>query len=364
MLFPTEYNQIIHRLDQVDPIAYGRSRNFLDGAVTHLSPYLSRGVISTKQVMEHVLGKGYEPSQITKFLQELAWRDYWQQIWITKGDAINKDLKQVQSPVQNHKMPKAIIEGNTGIEVVDRQVEEFYATGYLHNHVRMYLAAMACNMGQSHWKIPAKWMYYHLLDGDWASNALSWQWVVGSNSHKKYLANQENINRYCHSTQRGTFLDRSYEELAEMDIPERLIPTALPDLTVSLPDAKDLDLDPKKPTLIYNFYNLDPLWRKEMDANRILLLEPSHFDQYPVAPKTIDFILKLAENIEGLQVMVGEFLELETKYSLEKIFYKEHPLNRHYTGTEDIRDWMFSVKGYYPSFFAFWKKCQKHWRDG
>ncbi len=363
MCFPTAYDQIIHRLAQVDPIAYGRSRNFLDGAVSYLSPYISRGVISTKQVMEHVLAKGYQPSQITKFLQELAWRDYWQQVWIAKGNAINKDVKQSQSPVNNHEMPKAIIETNTGIKVIDQLIGEFYETGYLHNHVRMYLAALACNIGQSHWKIPAKWMYYHLFDGDWASNALSWQWVAGSNSHKKYLANQENINKYCHSAQRGTFLDRSYEELAEIDIPEQLKPTALPNLTVNLPETKALVLDPQKPTLIYNFYNLDPQWRKDVDANRVLLLEPSHFDQYPVAPKTIDFILKLAENIEGFQVMVGEFLELEEKFGLDDIFYKEHPLNGHYKGTEDPRDWMFTVKGYYPSFFAFWKKCQKSWID-
>lgn len=364
MHFPTAYDQIIQRIDQVEPIAYGRSRNFLDGAVSYLSPYISRGVITTKQVMEQVLAKGYEPTQINKFLQELAWRDYWQQVWVAKGDAINKDLKQRQIPINNYEMPKAILEANTGIEVIDWLIEEFYTTGYLHNHVRMYLAAMACNMGQSHWSTPARWMYYHLLDGDWASNALSWQWVAGSNSHKKYLTNQANINKYCHSEQQGTFLDRSYEELAEMDIPEKLRPTAIPDLTVSLPDTKALELDPKKPTLIYNFYNLDTLWRKEEDANRILLLEPSHFEQYPVAPKTIDFILMLAENIEGMQVMVGEFLELKTKYSLRDIFYKEHPLNTHYSGTEDARDWMFPVKGYYPSFFAFWKKCQKSWIDG
>ena len=38
------------------------------------------------------------------------------------------------------------------------------------------------------------------------SNALSWQWVAGTNSHKKYLANQENINKYCKSNDKNTFL--------------------------------------------------------------------------------------------------------------------------------------------------------------
>ena len=50
-------------------------------------------------------------------------------------------------------------------------------------------------------------MYYHLLDGDWASNALSWQWVAGSNANKKYYANQDNINKYFNSSQKQTFLD-------------------------------------------------------------------------------------------------------------------------------------------------------------
>ena len=64
---------------------------------------------------------------------------------------------------------------------------------------------------------------------------------------------------------------------------------------------------------------------------------------------------------EGLApaVYTGEFDELVKEYSLQDIYFKEHPLNRHYRGTEESRDWMFDVEGYFPSFFAFWKKCQK-----
>ena len=111
--------------------------------------------------------------------------------------------------------------------------------------------------------------------------------------------------------------------------------------------------------MIYNFYNLDPLWKKQLSANRILLLEPSHFKQYPVSQKSIDFIIGLSKNIENIQLYVGEFKELKSFYNLESIIFKEHPLNKHYQGIENQRDWLFSVKGYYPSFFAFWKKCKK-----
>ncbi|MBD0777611.1 hypothetical protein HPE56_07385 [Maribacter sp. ANRC-HE7] len=205
-LFPTSYNEVLQRLQKIDPLAYRATRNFIDGKVTYLSPYISRGVISTKQVLASVLKRGYTPEKIEKFIQELAWRDYWQQIWIAKGNAIDLDLKQAQHPVTNTDLSSAIINGKTGIEAIDTAITDFYRTGYLHNHVRMYVASLACNIAKSHWKFPAHWMYYHLLDADWASNALSWQWVAGANSNKKYVANQENVNKYCHTDQRGTAL--------------------------------------------------------------------------------------------------------------------------------------------------------------
>ncbi len=130
-----------------------------------------------------------------------------------------------------------------------------------------------------------------------------------------------------------------------------------------MPERTDITFDPELPTLLYNFYNLDPEWEKELRANRILLLEPSAFRAYPISKKSVDFMLGLSENIAGMQIYVGEFRELVRDFSLERrlgeIFFKEHPLNDHYRGTEEPRDWMFDVKGYYPSFFSFWKKCKK-----
>jgi deoxyribodipyrimidine photo-lyase len=224
----------------------------------------------------------------------------------------------------------------------------------------MYIASIACNIAQSHWKTPAQWMYYHLLDADWASNALSWQWVAGANSNKKYYANQNNINKYCYTQQKGTFLDVDYNAFSNLDIPEILKDTPFLELKTPLPEHKRITIDENLPTCIYNFYNLDPIWKKEVTANRILLLEPSLFQSYPISQKTIDFILDISkENIEDIQVYVGEFNELIKEYMLGNIYFKEHPLNKHYEGIEEPRDWMFEVQGYYPSFFAFWKKCKK-----
>lgn len=361
MNFPTGYNQIIERLQSIRPLDYASSRNYLDGAVTYLSPYISRGVISTKDVFKSVLDRGFDPYHINKFIQELAWRDYWQQVWIHKGKEINQDLKQEQPAVENYEIPLATAEAKTGIEAVDKAIQNLYSTGYMHNHVRMYTASIACNFGKSHWKLPAKWMYYHLLDADWASNALSWQWVVGANSNKKYFANQENINKYCHSNDSGTFLDKSYEELSLFKPVDELRETLTPLLSVELPVSDELKIDEQRPTCIFNFYNLDPKWKEDHDCNRVLLVEPSIFKEYPVSKKSMDFMIGLSMNITGIQVFVGEFLDLKKQLGPSKVYFKEHPLNK-YEGVEEPRDWMFSVTEYFPSFFGFWKKCRKEMR--
>lgn len=352
--FVTNYKEILDKLDAIDPVAYGKTRNYLNGAVTYLSPYISRGVISTKMVLEKMEARGFNPFHIGKFVQELAWRDYWQQVWLHKN--INTDLKQLQLRVSNHQISKAIIGANTGIEAIDNGIQDLYNTGYMHNHLRMYVAAMACNVAGSHWKTPAEWLYYHLLDADWASNALSWQWVAGANANKKYVANQENINNFCDTNQWGTFLDIPYEAFWNMTVPEELKELEAPDLKVKFPECDPLNMD-KEATCIYNFYNMDPTWRQDIEANRILLLESSIFEKHPISPKSMQFLLDLSGNIPNMQVFVGEFEALSILCKGE-IYYKEHPLNV-YNGIEDSRDWMFDVKGYYPSFFGFWKKCKK-----
>jgi deoxyribodipyrimidine photo-lyase len=230
----------------------------------------------------------------------------------------------------------------------------------------MYLAAIACNIGKAHWKMPAKWLYYHLLDGDIASNNCSWQWVAGSFSSKKYYCNQENINKYTNTVQSGTFLDNTYEQIVTIQVPNSLKATASLQLNTILPDTKLPTLDLSKPTLIYNSYNLDPAWRAKENVNRVLLLEPTHFAANPVSANVLNFILELSKNIPSIKVFTGEISEISALYMdsdfliNDVIFSKEHPVFEYYPGVKDQRDWMFpSVTGYYPSFFNFWKKCQQ-----
>lgn len=359
-MFTTTYDEILNLIHKIDPVKYGKTRNYADGAVTKLSPYISRGVISTRQVAQSVLKRGYSPEEIEVFIKELAWRDYFQQVWIAKGNLIDHDLRQPQAKQSNKAIPESVAGHQTGITAIDHAIKSLYENGYMHNHLRMYVASICCNIAQSHWFMPAQWMYYYLLDADWASNALSWQWVAGSFSSKKYYANQENINKYCHTNQQHTFLDVSYGEIDSIDIPQALSKITRINLETTLPTAGPVSIDKEIPLCIYNFYNLDCQWLAEIRANRILLLEPGFFRKYPVSNHTIQFILELSKNIKDVQIFIGEFDELVAGIHDQHIHYKEHPTVKHYRGVRHSRAWMFGeVTGYYPSFFAFWKQCEK-----
>ena len=178
---------------------------------------------------------------------------------------------------------------------------------------------------------------------------------------KKYFANQENINKYCYTTQQNTFLDISYDKFESIDIPDVLKETVELKLQTNLPKIAPIQLNDSLPIYLYNFYNLDPEWDKDVDANRVLLLEPEFFKNYPVCDRTIEFVLALSKNIKNIQVFVGGFDDFMIGKENCQIHFKEHPSAKHYKGVQHKRDWMFEeVNGYYPSFFSYWKKCEKY----
>lgn len=356
--FPTTLKAIHARIDALDVTHYATSRNYIDGGVSKLSPYISRGVLSLPFIKDRILGRA-SPTEAHRFIYELCWREYFQRIWFQHGDKIFSDFITTQTSANHSRMIDALTNASTGIDAIDNQLHLLFETGYMHNHVRLYTASIACNIARAHWLEPARWMYYHLLDGDLASNMLSWQWVAGTFSSKKYYCNQENINRYCNSNQTNTFLDTTYEALNDLTVPEVLKPHAALNLETKLPPKNTLAIDESKPALLYNSYNLSPTWRSEMDANRILVMEPSHFKKYPVSEKVLDFILKLAKEIPGLQVYTGEVADLTKANNFPQIISKKHPAFNHYPGIKDEPEWMFPTVIPGGSFTSYWKACEK-----
>lgn len=213
------------RIAAVRPAAYARTRNAIDGAVSGLSPYITHGLVSLAEVLAGVAAR-HELAVQHKFVFELGWRAYFRHVWQHRGEAILRSLHAGPLPDAAYAtaLPADIRQGCTGVPAIDQALRTLYDTGLLHNHARMWLASYVVHLRKVHWRSGADWLYGHLLDGDLASNHLSWQWVAGTGSHKPYLFNAENVARYApaewHSP--GSEIDASYEAL------ERLARRVLP----------------------------------------------------------------------------------------------------------------------------------------
>ena len=79
---------------------------------------------------------------------------------------------------------------------MDGFIRDLMLEGYVHNHARMWFAAYVVHWLKVDWREAADWFENYLLDGDKASNHLSWQWVASINSSKPYYFNKENLARY------------------------------------------------------------------------------------------------------------------------------------------------------------------------
>jgi len=209
----------LDRLAEVQPDAYARTRNALEGAVTRLSPYITHGLLSIRDVYD-IVNARHPLDAKHKFVFELGWRAYWRHVWQHMGAGIHQSLHAGVLPDEAYQsvMPGDILEARTRVPAIDQAVRELYETGYLHNHARMWLASYLVHLRKVHWHTGAQWMLSHLLDGDLASNHLSWQWVAGTASAKPYLFNSDNVAKFApaHWHSHGTEIDAAYEELESL----------------------------------------------------------------------------------------------------------------------------------------------------
>jgi deoxyribodipyrimidine photo-lyase len=218
----------MHRLDSIDPLAYGRTRNFLGGAVTGLSPFVRHAIVTLDQLRNLALRRCERPAQVEKFIQQLAWRDYWQRVYRRYPERIWSDVEPYKTGYSAEEyaveLPQDIAAGETGVACIDQFIAVLQQTGYLHNHARMYVAAYVVHWRRVSWQAGARWFLHHLIDGDPASNNLSWQWVASTFGNKPYIFNLENLRKYAdagiNTTARdNAVLDASYEMLSERLFP-------------------------------------------------------------------------------------------------------------------------------------------------
>lgn len=206
----------LKKLNSIDPVVYNRNRNYLNGAVTHLSPYLRHGCITLTEAFDSV--KKRFGADAEKLLFEFAWRDYWRQVWFSEGNAIYSEIEPPKVAIGYAPLPQTVVQGKTGLPCMDGFINDLLTTGYMHNHARMWFASYVVHHLKTDWRAAADWFERHLIDGDPASNHLSWQWIASTFSSKPYYFNKENLARYtgekyCATCTVNCPFDASYEAL-------------------------------------------------------------------------------------------------------------------------------------------------------
>jgi deoxyribodipyrimidine photo-lyase len=187
-------------LAAIDPTAYGHNRNYLDGAVTRLSPYIRHAIVSLNELRNQALEMG-DVKAIEKFIQELGWRDFWQRIYTQNPDWLWHDIEPYKTGFvasdYADTLPQDIAAGETDSAAMNHFIQELKTSGYLHNHARMYLAAYIVHWRRVKWQAGARFFLGHLLDGDPASNNFSFQWVASTFANKPYFFNLENLQKFA-----------------------------------------------------------------------------------------------------------------------------------------------------------------------
>ena len=186
---------------------YSKLRNFDFGPenrsnVSCLSPYITHGIISEKEVINKSLSK-FSFSKNEKFIQEVLWRTYWKG-WLELRPNVWTDylieLNKIREDFKNNQNYINAIEGKTNIECFNVWVNELKEKNYLHNHTRMWFASIWIFTLELPWQLGAEFFMQHLYDGDAASNTLGWRWVAGIQTQgKHYLASEWNIKKFTNN---------------------------------------------------------------------------------------------------------------------------------------------------------------------
>jgi deoxyribodipyrimidine photo-lyase len=167
--------------------------------VSTLSPWLRHRLVTESEVIAAILRT--HPRGAEKFLAEVWWRTYWKGwlelrpgIWAAYRQGLTSALNRLATEPGLASRAEAAMLGDTGIDAFDHWARDLVATGYLHNHARMWFASIWIFTLRLPWELGADFFLRHLIDGDPASNTLSWRWVGGLHTAgKTYLATSDNI---------------------------------------------------------------------------------------------------------------------------------------------------------------------------
>jgi deoxyribodipyrimidine photo-lyase len=223
----------LDRLEAFLPVAgrYSRDRNHVVAGhtnVSRLSPAIRHRLILESECVAAMLRR-YSAIGVEKFIQEVYWRRYWKSwlslrphVWTEYIDQlaiIQSDPKAAETRARAERCEA----GESSVAIMNHFARELVGTGYLHNHARMWFAGWWVHIERLPWQLGANFFFRHLLDGDPASNTLSWRWVAGLQTPgKTYLPRRSNLEKYLPPE----VLESHQGGLEHLEEPVPLMPTS------------------------------------------------------------------------------------------------------------------------------------------
>ncbi len=190
--------------------------------VSRLSPYLRHRLVTDRELLEAAIA-AHGPEAADKFVSEMLWRSYFRgwleqrpEVWSAYIEECEAATAKLKVAGGLRKAIEQAEQGETGIDGFDHWARELVSTGYLHNHARMWFASIWIFTLKLPWALGADFFLRHLIDGDAASNTLSWRWVAGLHTKgKTYLATSDNIEKFTDGRFKPSGLANEAVALAE-----------------------------------------------------------------------------------------------------------------------------------------------------
>jgi deoxyribodipyrimidine photo-lyase len=195
-----------------------------EAGTSALSPHLHWGETTPRQVWRALRGadrSGGAAADIAKFEAELGWREFAHHVLANFPRTEHAPLRPEFAAFPCRRDPahlRAWQRGRTGYPLVDAGMRELWATGWMHNRVRMVVASFLVKHLLLDWREGARWFWETLVDADLASNTLGWQWVAGCGADAApYFRIFNPVSQGERFDARGAYIRRWVPELARLD---------------------------------------------------------------------------------------------------------------------------------------------------
>ncbi len=163
-----------------------RDRPAVEGT-SRLSPHLHWGEIGPRQIWAAgqaaaARGQGREAA-LDKFLSEVGWREFNHHLLFAHPDLATANVRPMFDDLAWRRDPaglEAWKTGQTGYPIVDAGMRQLWATGWMHNRVRLIVGSFLVKHLLVNWREGERWFWDTLVDACAANNPGNWQWVAGS----------------------------------------------------------------------------------------------------------------------------------------------------------------------------------------